>query len=128
MTKLAQLVAKQEGFGIAGAIPTVRHNPGDLRHSPHSQHPGGPAHKDDVGTIDTDEHGWSDLERQLQIYAEEGLTLRQMVNLYCGLPKDPPIGAIAPDGNNVATYLHTIASGLNLPPATPVREALKIAA
>lgn len=125
MTLLAKLIARQEGFGIPGAIPTVRHNPGDLRHGPHCQHPGGPAHANDVGTIDTDEHGWSDLERQLQIYAEEGLTLRQMVNIYCGLPKDPGPGAVAPDGNNVTAYLGGICGGLLMSPETLVKDALK---
>jgi len=127
-TKLAALVARQEGFGRPGDIPTIRHNPGDLRHSPHSQHPGGPAHADDVGTIDTDADGWDDLERQLQIYAAEGLTLRGMVNVYCGLPANPPAGAKAPDNNNVPVYLAAIIGGLGLPAETLVRDALKIPA
>ena len=118
MTKLAQLIARKEGFGIPGALPTVRHNPGDLRHSPHSQHPGGPAHKDDVGTIDTDQHGWSDLERQLQIYADEGLTLRQMIHLY----------APESDHNNTSAYLQFVCNGLGLAPETKVSEALKVQA
>jgi hypothetical protein len=118
VTKLAQLIARQEGYGIPGAIPTVRRNPGDLRHSPHSQHPGGPAHRDDVGTIDTDAHGWSDLERQLQIYAEEGLTLRQMIHLY----------APEQDHNNTSAYLEFVCRGLGLAPDTKVSEALKVQA
>ena len=79
MTKLAQIIAREEGFGIPGKIPTIRHNPGDLRHSPHSKHPGGPSHKDDIGTIDTNTDGWADLERQLVIFANEGMTLRSMI-------------------------------------------------
>lgn len=113
MTKLAELIAKMEGFGIPGAIPTTHRNPGDLRHSPHSQHPGG---KDDVGTIDTDEHGWSDLERQLQIYADEGLTLRQMVHLY----------APGSDGNHPDSYLSFVCNGLKLAPDNRVKEALRV--
>lgn len=128
MTKLAKLISIEEGFGLRGAIPTTRHNPGDLRHSPHSQHPGGPSHADDIGTIDTDEHGWADLERQLQIFADQGLTLRQMVNVYLGLPANPPAGAIAPDNNNVEVYLRGITDGLGLPAWTLVKDALKIAA
>ena len=127
-TKLALLIAKEEGFGRPGVIPTIRHNPGDLRHSPHSQHPGGPAHKDDIGTIDTDEHGWEDLERQLHIFASEGLTLRQMLNVWLGVPKDAPAEAPDVDGNNRARYIRDVCAGLPLDPETPVREALKIAA
>lgn len=126
MTKLARLIAKMEGFEIPGAIPTTHHNPGDLRHSPHSQHPGGPAHKDDVGTIDTDSHGWQDLERQVQIYADDGLNLRQMINVFLGLPKDAPDTAVDVDGNHRKIYLSAICDGLGLAPEAPVRDALKV--
>jgi hypothetical protein len=118
VTKLASLIAQFEGFGRPGAIPTVRHNPGDLRHSNHSEHPGGPAHANDIGTIDTDAHGWSDLERQLQIYAEEGLTLKQMIALY----------APSEDHNNTSAYLGFVCAGLDLPPDARVSDAIKVAA
>jgi hypothetical protein len=114
LTKLAVLISREEGFGIAGALPTTRCNPGDLRHSPHSQHPGGPTHADDIGTIDTDADGWADLERQLQIYAAEGLTLRAMVDLYA-----PPA-----DNNDTAQYLAFVCEGLGLDPETRVSDAL----
>lgn len=107
-TLLAQAIAKMEGFGIKGAIPTIRHNPGDLRHSPHSQHPGGPAHKDDIGTIDNDVDGWLDLERQLVLFANEGLNLRQMVNVYLGVEKDAAASVHDVDGNHRATYLRGV--------------------
>jgi hypothetical protein len=115
MTLLAKLIAKEEGFGKAGTLPSRLHNPGDLRHSPHSQHPGGPAHKEDIGTIDTDAHGWEDLERQLRIYATEGLTLRQMAAVYA------PVN----DGNNTSRYLADLCAGLGLAPETPVAIALE---
>lgn len=76
MTKLAQLIAREEGFFSAGTLPQRNHNPGDLRHSPHSQHPGDP---DAIGAIDTDADGWADLDRQLRMYAERGLTLQQAI-------------------------------------------------
>lgn len=106
MTRLAYLISKIEGGNPA------KHNPGNLRHSPHSQHPGGPAHKNDIGTIDTDAHGWEDLERQLKIYADMGLTLRQMVNVYLGLDKDAPPSAPDVDGNHRATYLAFIVNAI----------------
>jgi hypothetical protein len=116
MTRLAKLISQEEGFGRANCTPTTRHNPGDLRHSPHSEHPGGAAHANDVGTIDTDAHGWEDLERQLLIYAHEGLTLRAMVALYA-----PPS-----DHNDTGGYLKFVCSGLGLGPETLVSEALKV--
>ena len=127
MTKLAQLIAREEGYGIPGAIPTVRNNPGDLRHSNHSQHPGGPGHEDDIGTIDTVEHGWEDLEHQLQIYACEGLTLREMVNVYLGVPADAPVSIHDVDGNNRVLYLRALCNGLgNVDPETKVSQLLSI--
>lgn len=111
-TKLARLIAQEEGFGIPGSIPTRRNNPGDLRHSPHSQHPGDP---NAIGTIDTVEHGWEDLERQLRLDAERGLTLRGLVEKY------------APPGeNDTEGYLQFLCRGLGLPETATVEEALKI--
>ena len=114
MTRLAQLIAKQEGFGIPGTVPTTHHNPGDLRASPHSSH----AVPGDIGEIPDDTDGWADLERQLQIYAKLGLTLQQMINEYA-----PP-----EDGNATSTYLQNVCAGLGLPPSTLVSVALRIIA
>jgi hypothetical protein len=113
-TKLAQLIGLEEGFGKPGAIPTTHHNPGDLRHSPHSEHPTDP---NAIGVIDTDEHGWEDLESQLEKYAARGLTLAEMVAIYA-----------PPSENSTNNYLHFITSGLSLPPSTPVSTALKVPA
>jgi len=114
VTKLAQLIAKMEGFGIAGAIPTLRHNPGDLRHSPHSSHEG--EGSNDIGIIDTDQDGWADLERQLEIYAAHSMTLRAAI--YAFAP---------PSENNSERYLNFVCQGLGCSPDIPVSEALKIA-
>jgi hypothetical protein len=118
MTKLAFLMSSEEGFGRPGKIPTVRHNPGDLRHSPHSQHPGGPAHKEDIGTIDTNEHGWQDLERQLQLYAKRGLNLQQAIYAF----------APAADGNDPARYLAGVLAGFKgkVKATTPLAAILTI--
>jgi hypothetical protein len=115
MSKLAQLIAKQEGFGVPGAIPTVRNNPGDLRHSNHSSHEG--EGSNDIGIIDTVADGWADLERQLQLYASRGLTLQQMI-----------VDNYAPASeNNSQQYLDLICAGLgNVSPDMPVSEALQI--
>ena len=114
MTKLAKLISQMEGFGKKGTIPTLRHNPGDLRHSPHSTHD--PKKPDDIGTIDIDEHGWQDLERQLQIYSRQGLTLRQTIYKFA-----------PPNENNTVHYLAFIASSLGISPDTPMKDVLKIA-
>lgn len=112
MSKLAQLIAKEEGFGIPGSVPTRDNNPGDLRHSPHASHPGDP---DGIGVIDTPEHGWADLERQLEIYAARWLTLRECIAIYA-----------PPSENDSERYLNYICTGLGCSPDILVREALTI--
>ena len=113
-TRLAQLIAKEEGFGLAGKIPTLRNNPGDLRHSPHSQHPSDP---NAVGTIGTLEDGWADLERQLKLYASRGMTIRDCIYQYA-----------PPNENNSGQYLGFICHGLGCGPDALVSDALRIPA
>lgn len=113
MTLLAHLISKMEGFGIPGAQPTRKNNPGDLRHSPHSSHEGeGP---NDIGEIDTIEHGWEDLEEQLQKDAARNMTLQQLVETYA-----------PPNENNTQRYLDYLCTGLGVGPDTPVAEAIQI--
>ena len=110
-SKLAELIAKREGFGIPGAVPTRRNNPGDLRHSPHSSHEGiGP---NDIGIIDTVEHGWEDLERQIRLYAQRGYTLRKMIEAWA-----------PPSENETEAYIKFVCDGLGKSPDTLVKDAL----
>lgn len=99
MTLLAKLIAKEEGFFRSGTLPARDHNPGDLRHSPHSQHPGDP---NAIGQIDTDAHGWADLERQLQLDAGRGLTLGSAI--YEWAPASDPL-------NHPDKYLADVIAG-----------------
>jgi hypothetical protein len=112
MSKLARLIAQEEGYGIAGTVPTRDNNPGDLRHSPHSEHPEDP---NGIGVIDTPEDGWADLERQLQLYAHRQMTLRAAI--YAFAP---------PSENDSERYLQFVCNGLGCAPDTPIAEALKI--
>jgi hypothetical protein len=112
MSKLAQLIAKEEGFYVPGSVPNRLHNPGDLRHSPHSYHTGDP---NGIGEIDNDTDGWADLERQLELFADRGLTLAQVIYEY------------APETeNDSAAYLAFVCRGLGCSADTPVSEALKL--
>ena len=113
-SKLAQVIARMEGFGKAGATPTVRHNPGDLRHGPHAQHPGDP---NAVATYATDDIGWDDLENQLQKYAARSMSVQQMVDVYA-----------PPNENNSGDYLKFVCEALDVKPADPVSFALRIPA
>jgi hypothetical protein len=113
LTKLAQLIAKKEGYGIPGSLPTRDNNPGDLRHSPHSFHLG--SAPEAIGEIDTPADGWADLERQLQLYGERGLTLREAIYEFA-----------PPTENNSERYLGFVCQGLGCQPDILVTEALKI--
>ena len=101
MSRLAHLIAKEEGYGIPGAVPTRNNNPGDLRHSPHSFHK--PNDPNGIGQIDTPEDGWADLERQLQLYAERGMSLQEAI--YDFAP---------PSENNTIGYLNYVMVGLGV--------------
>jgi hypothetical protein len=114
VSKLARVMAQEEGDNVLGSVPNRDHNPLDLRHSPHSSHAGeGP---NDIGIIDNDADGWADAEEQLQRYAARGMTLAQMV--YTLAP---------PSENDSQQYLDFVCAGMGMPPTTSVATALKIA-
>lgn len=113
MSKLAQCIARMEGFGIPGAVPTVKNNPGDLRHSPQASHEGeGP---DDIGIMNSPAAGWQDLERQLNLFATRGLNLTDLAEVYA-----------PPNENNTANYLNLLCNWLHISPLALVSDALKI--
>ena len=109
---LAQIIARQEGFGQPGKKPTRDHNPGDLEHAPHIRKWDGK-----IGVFDTDDIGWDDLENQLQKYAARGLSVQQMVDLYA-----------PPNENNTGSYLKFVCEALDVRPNDPVSFALRIPA
>jgi hypothetical protein len=97
---LAQAIAKREGFGIPGTVPTRLNNPGDLMY----------AHQDGAlphGVTGTDGRlrvyaafasvmdGWRALYNQIRLDAGRGLTLAEFIGKY----------APATDHNNTSSYL-----------------------
>jgi hypothetical protein len=112
-TKLAQLIAQQEGFAIPGSLPQRQNNPGDLVHAPGETH--APGEPDGIGSFHSVQAGWDMLERQLALYAERGLTLQQMVNVYAPPPE-----------NDTQAYLNFLCQGLACSPDTLVSQALEI--
>jgi hypothetical protein len=111
--RIAELIAKEEGYGIPGALPTRDNNPGDLRHSPHSFHTADAP--DAIGQIDNPVDGWEDLVRQLDLFAARGLTVAQAVYEYA-----------PPTENNSAAYLSYVVNGLGCSSDTLLSDALKI--
>jgi hypothetical protein len=111
-TRLAQLVAKREGFGVPGAKPTRDHNPGDLTHAPHIH-----AWDGKIGIEPDDDAGWADLERQLGLYAARGMTIADMVAVYA-----------PPNENNTSSYLQFVCDGLGCRPTDKVAATLALPA
>jgi hypothetical protein len=112
MTKLAQLIAREEGFFRSGTLPARNHNPGDLRHSPHSQHPGAP---NAIGVIDSDADGWADLERQLVIDSHKLVSIdpvtQAAVPAHYMTLRDAIYSWAPPSENDSAKYLADIIDG-----------------
>lgn len=128
-SKLALQIAKNEGFGIARTLPTLDNNPGDLRHSPHSEHSATAPNA--IGKIDTVADGWADLERQLGIYAARTISIDpqtltpcspRLMNLHDLAYTYAPVG----DGNPTAAYLNSLCVGLGVGPDTTVVAALAL--
>ena len=111
MSKLAELIAQREGFGIPGALPTRSNNPGDLEHAPGETHDT----SSPVGEFLTVADGWQALDNQLQKYAERGMTVKDMVEVYAPPPQ-----------NDTDAYLTFICQGLGCAPNTTVAAALLI--
>jgi len=96
---VAEAIASAEGFGVAGAIPTRAHNPGDLEMGDVGN---GTIQGKTVFASDTD--GWQALYRQVQLilyggssYYSPSDTWRQVGSVYAG---GDPAWAI-----NVAAHL-----------------------
>lgn len=78
--RIARAIATAEGYGVPGAIPTLRNNPGNIRSS------AGP-----IATYPTPEAGWEALYRQVSRmldgtspYYPTHYTLAQVARVYTG--------------------------------------------
>jgi hypothetical protein len=111
--RLAELIAKFEGYGIPGAIPTTHANPGDLEHAPGATHTAG----DPIGEIDTPADGWHDLVRQLNIYVTEHPNWTVAQAIYEFAP---------PSENDTIAYLTYVLNGLGCSADTLLSDALTI--
>lgn len=79
--RIAEAIAKAEGFGVPGAIPTIRHNPGNIR-SLVAPYP--------IATYSSDAAGWAALYKQVtrmvagSALYPKGWTIEQVAQRYTG--------------------------------------------
>ena len=111
MSKLAKLMAEMEGYFVEGSIAQRHNNPGDIEHAPGEWHSG----SSPIGSFYTPKKGWAALQNQLEDYANRGLNLSQMVDIYA-----------PPSQNDTTDYLDFICEGLGVSPNTLVKDALLI--
>jgi hypothetical protein len=113
---LAQLFAQFEGFYKSGTLPQRQNNPMDLMHAPGEDHPADAPNS--IGSFATPEEGWAAAERQLGIWAAEGLTVGEAI----------AIEAPASAGNPTVIYANFICGKLGCTPNMLVSDALLIQA
>jgi hypothetical protein len=99
----AEAIATAEGFGVPGAIPTVRNNPGNLKLT-----------GDQITTFATAEDGWAALYRQLELmrddrssYYRPTMTIAQAGQIWVGSDPAGPwvnnvVRSMQQDGYNVS--------------------------
>jgi hypothetical protein len=115
---LARAIAKAEGFGVKGAVPTRTHNPGDIRSTNGVRYPGQVGlNKQYYVVFKNDRAGWSALRHQIEkiIAGESGfynvnMTLKQLGRKYATSPR----------------WAKSIAHNLGVKPSTELWEILGV--
>jgi hypothetical protein len=100
LMRVAQAIAKREGFGVAGTVPTRLNNPGDLTYAEqHNALPHGVTGRDGklrvYAAFPSPMDGWLALYNQIRLDAGRGLSLRAFIKKY----------APAADDNDPNSYL-----------------------
>ncbi len=108
---LACAIATKEGFFLAGTIPAIRNNPGDLNYAGQLGANRAPAGAPDpnIAIFDSLGLGIAGLFRQLWVLVAMRMTIRQIVSQWA--PGD-------------ATYLPDVLEWTGLPADTPILELL----
>lgn len=103
--RIAEAIARAEGYGVPGAIPTVRNNPGNIKDS-----------SGVIITYPTPADGWAALYRQVTLmltgesrYYRPDMTIEEVARIYTG----------------EAAYMNwarNVASALGVPTTATLRE------
>jgi hypothetical protein len=116
--QLMRAIAKAEGYGVPGSVPTRYHNPGDIRASRGVRYPG-QVGLDKRGYVifKSDHYGWDAMQRQFdkivdgrsQFYSVN-MTLRQLAKRYATSP----------------LWVKNVAKNLGVTPDTTLAEILDV--
>lgn len=78
--RIAAAIAKAEGYGVPGAIPTIRNNPGNIKNA-----------QGEIITFPNPEAGWNALYRQVLLmltgesrYYKPEMTIAEIARIYTG--------------------------------------------
>lgn len=122
---LQQAIARQEGFGMAHALATVNHNPGNIIAGAWATAHGAADHLKAGGNnrgfavFPNDAAGWAALTALLSGPMYRDLTLAETVAKYCPSPKDGTKDPLT-EGNVPEVYVLHLAAWLGVSPLTPI--------
>ena len=116
LRKLAEAIAKEEGFYVPGTVANRLNNPGNLifvgqRDAVGHQIIGKDRKKRLFCKFPTAEKGWAAMQRQLRLFASRNLTLLETIHKW----------APASDGNDPHSYAAHVAQRVGFPLDTPVQ-------
>jgi|SRR5271155_3592998 len=114
---IAATIQQMEGY-YPGSVAYQNNNPGNLMYAGQS---GATKGTNGFAVFPTYQDGYNALLNQLNIYANQGLTINQMMAKYA--PAYDNNGNPIP-GNNPTLYASTIAGSLGVSPNTTVADAL----
>jgi len=119
---LAEAIAKAEGFGVKGAIPTRYHNPGNIRSTKTGHHYDGQIGLNRCGYVifKSDRYGWRALREQLELMASgqsahygTDMTILSVAKIYA---------------TGWRLWAKNVSKGLGVSPATTLKEYFTVTA
>ena len=109
ISTIASTIQQIEGY-YPGTLAYRNNNPGNLVYT---GQPGATRGTGGFAIFDSYQDGWNALQRQIQLYADRGLTIEQMMAIYA--PASDP-------RNNPAAYAQSIAATLGVDPSTALAD------
>ena len=121
-SQFANAIATAEGYGVAGARPTVNNNPGDLR-----GWPGAPTDSAGYSVFPSAAAGWAALEQQLatiaageSAYYTPDMTIAQMGAVYADGDPNWAANVAAALGVTTSAMIGSFIGGTSVPQAPGV--------